>query len=90
MSGKNINFDDRKIKKSDFDKNKKVFQIDEVDVDKILVSKKEPYGTKNALKYFIGYNDNDVVRPLCLRLPQMTGYARKFKENATMSFRVNN
>ena len=40
MSGKNINFDDRKIKKSDFDKNKKVFQIDEVDVDKILVSKK--------------------------------------------------
>ena len=86
MSGKNINFDDRKIKKSDFDKNKKVFQIDEVDVDKILVSKKEPYGTKNALKYFIGYNDNDVIRPLCLRLPQMTGYTRKFDESATMSF----
>ena len=40
ISGKNINFDDKKIKKSDFDKNKKVFQIDEVDVDKILVSKK--------------------------------------------------
>ena len=90
MSGKNINFDDKKIKKSDFDKNKKVFQIDEVDVNKILVSKKEPYGTKNALKYFIGYNDNDVIRPLCLMLPQMTGYARKFNENATMSFRVNN
>ena len=31
MSGKNINFDDKKIKKSDFDKNKKVFQTDEVD-----------------------------------------------------------
>ena len=89
MSGKNINFDDRKIKKSDFDKNKEVFQIDEVDVDKILVSKKEPYGTKNALKYFIGYNDNDVIRPLCLRLPQMTGYARKVDENTAMSFRVN-
>ena len=36
--------------------------------------KKKPYGTKNALKYFIGYNDNDVIRPLYLRLPQMTGY----------------
>ena len=35
-------------------------------------------------------NDNDVIRPLCLRLPQMTGYARKFDENVTMSFRVNN
>ena len=79
-----------KIKKSYFYKNKKVFQIDDVDVNKILVSKKEPCGTKNALKYFIGYNDNDVIRPLCLRLPQMTGYAKKFNENATMSFRANN
>ena len=52
--------------------------------------KKEPHGTKNALKYFIGYNDNDVIRPLCLSLPQMTGYFKKFNENAIMSFRVNN
>ena len=42
-------------------KNKKVFQIDDINVDKILVSKKEPYDTKKALKYFIGYNDNDVI-----------------------------
>ena len=39
--------------------------------------------------YFVGYNNN-VVRPLCVRLPQMTGYARKFDENATMSFKANN
>ena len=74
----------------EFYKNKKLFQIDDTGVNKILVSKKEPYGTKNALKYFIGCNDNDVIRPLCLRLLQMTGYARKFNENRTMSFRVNN
>ena len=90
MSGKNINFANKKIKKSDFYKNKKINRIDEIDVNKILVSKKESYGTKNSFKYFIGYNDNDVIRPLCVRLPQMTGYARKFDENATMSFRVNN
>ena len=77
MSTKNINSDDKKIKKTEFYKNKKVFQIDDIDANKILVSKKEPYDTKNTLKYFIGYNDNDVIRPLCLRLPQMTGYARK-------------
>ena len=47
----------------------------------ILVSKKEPYDTKNSFKYFIGYNDNDIIRPLCIRLPQMTGYVRKFNEN---------
>ena len=32
MSGMNINFDDKKIKKSEFYKNKKVFQIDDTDV----------------------------------------------------------
>ena len=83
MSVKKINFDDKKIKKTDFYKNKykKIFNIDDIDVNKILVSRKEPYGTNNALKYFIGYNDNAVIRPLCLRLSKMTGYIRKFDEN---------
>ena len=80
----------KNIKKSDFYKNKKAFQIDNIDVNKILVSEKEPYDTNNTLKYFIRYNDNDVIRPLCLRLLQMNGYTKKFNENVTMSFRVNN
>ena len=84
MSGKNINFDDKKIKKSDFYKNKKINKIDDINVNNILVSKKEPYGTKNSFKYFIGYNDNDIIRPLCIRLRQMTGYIRKFNENSTI------
>ena len=54
MSGKNVNFEDKKIKKSDFYKNKKLTKIDDIDVNKMLVSKKEPYGTKSSLKYFIG------------------------------------
>ena len=60
----------KKSKKCNFYKNKKVTKIDHIDVNKILVSKKELYGTKNSFKYFIGYNDNDVIRPLCLKLPQ--------------------
>ena len=50
MSGKNINFEDKKIKKSAFYKIKKVTKIDDFDVNKILVSKEEPYGTKNSFK----------------------------------------
>ena len=57
-----------KNQKSDFYKNKKVTKIDDIDVNKILVSKKDPYGTKNSFKYFIGYNDNDVIRTLCIKL----------------------
>ena len=46
MSEKNINFEDKKIKKSTFFKNKTINDIEDTDVSNILVSKKEPYGTK--------------------------------------------
>ena len=88
MSGKNINFNDKKIRKSNFYKNKKINNIEDIDFNNILVSKKESYDNKNSLKYFIGYDDNDIIRPLCIRLPQMTGYARKVDENVSMSFIV--
>ena len=68
----------------------KLNNIKDIDVNNILVSEKEQCSTKTSLKYFIGYNDNDAIRPLRIRLPQMTDYARKSDENATMSFIVNN
>ena len=46
MTGKSINFDDKKINKSNFYKNKKIFILDDLDVNKILLSKKEPNGKK--------------------------------------------
>ena len=82
MSGKSINFDDKKINKSNFYRNKKIFNIYDLDVNKILASKKESYGTNNSLKYFIGYNDDDVIRPVCI------GYFKDFDSNKTMSFKV--
>ena len=85
---KNITFNDKKIRKSTFYKSKTINNIEDIDANNILVSEKESCGNKNSHKYFIGYNDNDIIRPLCIRLPQMTGYARKFDENATMSFIV--
>ena len=84
----------KKILKSNFYKNKKVIKIDDIDFNKILVSKEEPYGTKNSFKYFIGYDDDDddddddVIRLLCIKLPQMIGYLRKFEGNTTMSFKI--
>ena len=67
-----------------------MFKIDYIDVNKILVYKKAPYGTRNSFKYFIGYKDNDIIRPLCVRLLQMNVNGRKFDGNATLSFRANN
>ena len=84
MNGKNINFVEKKSKKVNFTGTKKHLRQMTLMLIKYQFLK-ETYGTKNALKYFIGYNDNDVIRPdvirpLCLRLPQMTGYATKFNK----------
>ena len=50
MSRNSINFDDKKFKTSGFynNKNKKIFNIDDIDVNKKLVSKREQYG-KNII-----------------------------------------
>ena len=49
MSGKSIIFDDKKIKKSNCYKNKNLLSIYDIEVDKILISKKEPYGKKKLI-----------------------------------------
>ena len=48
MAENNINFNDRKINKSNFYRTKILFDMDDIDVNKILISKKEPYGKKNT------------------------------------------
>ena len=41
MSEKSINFDDKKVNKSNLYKNKRLFKVVDIDVKKILVSKKK-------------------------------------------------
>ena len=100
MNKNNINFDNKKIKKATFTKIKKYLIQMMLMLIKYQFPKKEPYGKNNSFKYFTGFNDNDVIRPLRLKLSKMTGYVKtfeenkskknKFKENITMSLRVNN
>ena len=63
--------------------------MSDIDVNKILISKKALYGTKTLPKYFIGYIDeDDIIKPLCLKLPQMIGYSKVFDDSMTMPLRV--
>ena len=94
MSEKNIKFGYEKVNQSNFYKNKKPFKVEDIDVNKILVSKKAAYGTE-SIKYYIGYNDDAIIRPLCIKLPQMIGYVKHFKnkdskDTITMSFNATN
>ena len=63
----------KKSTKGDFTKKKKLFKTEYIDINKILVSEKEPYDEK-SFKYLIRYKDDDVIRSLRIRLPQMVGY----------------
>ena len=75
MSEKTINFRDKKINKRDFYNNKKQFNIKDIDINKILISKPESYDKNNI----IGYNDN-TISSLQLFLPKTTGYLNIFKD----------
>ena len=85
-----INFGDKKIKKNIFCKNKKLFNLNDGDVNKILISDEIGYGTKNSRKYFIGYNDEDIIRPILIRLPQMISYLKESDDSMVMSLKVDN
>ena len=86
MSEKAINFGDKKIDKKDFYNNKKQFNIEDIDINKILISKTESYNKNNMRKYIIGYNDNTII-PLQLFLPKMKDYLNIFEDGTRkMSF----
>ena len=88
MSGKSIIFDDKMINKINFYKSENLFKIDDIYGNIILVSKKEPYGRKSYFKHFIGYNDNDDIRSLYIKLLQMICNAKNLDSYKTMSFKV--
>ena len=86
MSGPTITSDDKNIKKNIFYRSRKPFNVSDIDVNKIVISKEVVYGTKNSLKYSIGHNnEEDVIRLLLLKHPQMTGYSKEFDDSMTMS-----
>ena len=60
--------------------------LDSVDLSKIIVSSKWKL---NDITYkdFCGYLNNDVIKPLCVILPQMNGYIKYFEDGGkNMSF----
>ena len=79
----------KKSTKKTFTTTKSNFDIEDIDINKILIFKPETY-ENNMRKYIIGYNDN-TISPLQLFLPKMIGYLNIFKDGARkMSFFTDN
>ena len=73
MSEKTLKFNNIKVNKKEFHKSKQAIDLDSVIVDQIVVSHEFKYSEEDY-KYFIGYQEGEVVKPLCIILPQMNGY----------------
>ena len=65
---------------------KEAILLDFVDLNKIVVSKIWKIDDK-TYKYFCGYLNNDVIKPLCVILPQVNGHIKYFDDGGkNMSF----
>ena len=86
MSLKKIKFGDKEVDKKEFYSPKQAISLDSIDLSKIVVSSKwKIYDT--TYKYSCGYLNNDVIQPLCVILPQMSGYIKYFDDGGkNMSF----
>ena len=69
-------------------KSKEPIDFLSVDLDQIVVSYKFKHNDK-GFKYFIGYLKGEIVKPLCIILPQMSGYIKYFENGSkNMSFLI--
>ena len=88
MSEKRLKFNNIKLNKNEFHKSKEPIDLLSVDLDQIVVSYKFKHNNE-GFKYFIGYQENGIVKPLCIILPQTSGYIKYFENGSkNMSFLI--
>ena len=86
MSDKTLKFDNIRVNKKELHKFKQPIDLDLKNVDQIVVPDKFKH-SDGGFKYFIGYKEGEIVKPLCITLAQMTGYIKYFQNGGkNMSF----
>ena len=68
-------FDNIRINKKEFYKSKQTIDLMSLNVDQIVVSDKFKHSDE-GYKYFMGYQEDQIVKPLCIILLQMGGYIK--------------
>ena len=88
MSEKTLKFDNIRVNKKEFRKSKQPINLDLINVDQIVVPDKFK-DSNGGFKYFIGYKEGKIVKPLCIILTPMTGYIKCFESGGkNMTFTV--
>ena len=86
MSSQKIKFGDKDVDKKKFCSSKEAIFLNSIDLSKIVIINKWKIND-TIYKYFSGYLNNDVIQPLCVSLPQISGYIKYFDNGGkNMSF----
>ena len=78
MSEKTLRFDSIRLNKREFHKSKQPIDLKSVNVDQIKVSDNFKH-SDDGFKYLIGNKEGEIVKLLCIILPQMSGYIKYFE-----------
>ena len=84
-SGKTLKFDHIEANKREFHASKQTIDLNLADINKIVISDKFEHSYK-GFKYFIGYQNYNIVSLLCIILPQMSGYIKYFENGVKNMF----
>ena len=74
---KTLKFNNIKLNKKTFHKSKQPIGLMSVNTEHIVTSDRFRNSDKD-IKYFIGYQDDEIVKLLCIILPQISGYIKYF------------
>ena len=78
MSEKTLKFNNIRVNKKEFHKSKQPIDLMSVNFDEIVASDKFKH-SEEGFKDFIGYQEGEIVKPLCIILPQMSRYIKYFE-----------
>ena len=88
MNEKTLKFNNIRLNKKEFRKSKEPIELMSVIVDQIVVSGKFKHNNE-GFKYLIGNREGEIAKPLCIILPQMSGYIKYFENgDKHMSFLI--
>ena len=85
MSEKKLKFNNIRVNKKEFHKFKQSIDLDLVTIDQIVVPDKFRH-SDDSFKYFTGYQEGEIDKPLCIILPKMSGYIKYFENGGKNVF----
>ena len=68
MGEKTLKFNNVKVNEKEFYRAKKAIDLDLVDTGKIVISDRFKH-SEDGSKFFIGYQEDEIVKRLCIILP---------------------